>query len=184
MVLAGKVMHGAMDILSNQRDGAAPYGYKIATWLRRVLIDLGETFLWICVAKGHEMSPANTVQLDKGVSSAILALVVGSWGGQMWPENSVLKLVDRAAEFGAEGLDPRRWSLIIQQLPFSRGPLMQFMMVWAGMEGCAEVAPVPEAKYFVVEESLRIHNQSCVILCVASFTVECVSLRSTHSDSD
>ena len=34
------------------------------------------------------------------------------------------------------------------------------MMVWAGLEGCAEVALVPEAKIYVVEESMRIARET------------------------
>ena len=30
-----------------QRGGAAAYGYKLSMWLRQVLVELGETFMWM-----------------------------------------------------------------------------------------------------------------------------------------
>ena len=55
--------------------------------------------MWIFVSRGQNMTQPHVEELDNGVSTAGLAITVASWGGQLWPENTVFKMVNVEKKF-------------------------------------------------------------------------------------
>ena len=55
--------------------------------------------MWIFVSRGCNMTQPHVEELDNRVSTAVLAITVASWGGQLWPENTVFKMVNVEKKF-------------------------------------------------------------------------------------